>query len=251
MVATASTSSAHLLLLSSNVTRKRANRIAAKASPSSSSSEKNEIRVCTNRTCRKQGSLDILQLLSGIAPPFVTVNSCGCLGLCGSGPNIVILPESVFVRHCGTPRKAADVMSAVCGVDDEGKCLEALALRKRAEDDMGRADFPQAYTLLSQAAELKPFGGLHIIYKQRSAVRLAIGDISGALEDAKEALALSTDYPEAYICKGDVYMAMNQFNAAEESYAIALDLDPSIRRSKSFKARIAKLQEKLAPANPG
>lgn len=30
-------------------------------------------------------------------------------------------------------------------------------------------------------------------------------------------------------------MAMNQFNAAEESYAIALDLDPSIRRSKPFK----------------
>lgn len=238
--------SAHLLLLSS-----RANSIAAKAAGSGS-----EIRVCTNRTCRKQGSLDILQLLSGMAPPSVAVNSCGCLGCCGSGPNIVILPDSVLVKHCGTPRKAGDVMSIVCGVDDEDesgviKCLEALALRNRAQDEMGRAHFSQAYTLLSQAVELKPFGGLHIIYKQRSAVRLAIGDISGALEDAKQALALAPDYSEAYICKGDVYMAMNQFYAAEESYSIALDLDPSIRRSKPFKARIAELQEKLAPANSG
>lgn len=30
-------------------------------------------------------------------------------------------------------------------------------------------------------------------------------------------------------------MAMNQFNKAEEAYSIALDLEPSIRRSKSFK----------------
>lgn len=147
MVLVAATASAHLLLLSSNK-RANSNSMAAKAA-----SEKIEIRVCTNRTCRKQGSLDILQLLSGISPPSVTVNSCGCLSWCGSGPNIVILPETVFVKHCGTPRKAADVMSIVCGVDDDDgviKCLEALALRNRAEDEMGRAHFSQAYTLLSQ-----------------------------------------------------------------------------------------------------
>ncbi|KAH6761466.1 tetratricopeptide repeat protein [Perilla frutescens var. hirtella] len=262
MGGTNTASSSHLLLLSPNHIRKQANAIITftpKASSSSSSSsekkEKIEIRVCTNRTCRKQGSLDVLQVLSGIAPPFVTVNSCGCLGRCGAGPNIVILPDSVFVGHCGTPRKAAEVMAIVCGADDEvsggDKCLEALALRKRAEDEMGRGDFTQACGLLSQAIELKPFGGLHIIYKERSAARLAMGDIDGAFGDVKEALTIAPHYSEAYICEGDVYMAMDQFDAAEESYSIALDLDPSIRRSKSFKARIAKLQEKLAPANLG
>ncbi|KAI3464202.1 hypothetical protein Pfo_020865 [Paulownia fortunei] len=267
MDATAKTSGAHLLLLSSNHIRKQAINITAKSSSSSSSSsspsekkEKIEIRVCTNRTCRKQGSFDALQVLSGIAPPFVTVNSCGCLGRCGSGPNIVILPEGIFVGHCGTPSEAVNVMSVVCGVDDNGDvassgkmCLEALALRKRAEDEAGRGDFAQAYSLLSQAIDLKPFGGVHVIYKDRSAARLAMGDINGALEDAKEALTLAPHYPEAsaYICEGDVFMAMDQFDAAEESYSIALDLNPSVRRSKSFKARIAKLREKLAPANLG
>lgn len=58
--------------------------------------------------------------------------------------------------HCGTPSKAADVMAAVCGADNDGsvdagkKCLVALALRKRAEDEMGRRDFAQACHLLSQ-----------------------------------------------------------------------------------------------------
>lgn len=33
-------------------------------------------------------------------------------------------------------------------------------------------------------------------------------------------------------------MAMEQFDAAGNSYSMALDLDPSIRRSKSFKVFI-------------
>ncbi|XP_011086960.1 probable UDP-N-acetylglucosamine--peptide N-acetylglucosaminyltransferase SEC [Sesamum indicum] len=257
MEATTNTSAHHFLLPSSHHLKKQAINITAKASSSPyEKKDKIEIRVCTNRTCRKQGSLEVLQVLSGIAPPFVTVNSCGCLGRCGSGPNIVILPEAVFVAHCGTPTKAATTMSIACGVDDDGdvgssgkKCLEALALRKRAEEETGRGDFAQAYSLLSQAIDLKPFGGLHIMYKDRSAARLAMGDINGALKDAKEAMTLAPQYPEAYICKGDVLMAMDHCDVAEECYLIALDLDPSIRRSKSFKAKMAKLQEKLAPAN--
>lgn len=134
-------------------TRNQAQRTTPRAS---ASSEKVEIRVCTDRSCRKQGSFDVLQVLTGIAPPNVTVNSCGCLAKCGAGPNIVILPGAVFVRHCGTPRKAADVMSYVCGVGDdevEGRgrmCLEALALRKRADDEMDRGDFSLAHSLLSE-----------------------------------------------------------------------------------------------------
>ncbi|KAG6423944.1 hypothetical protein SASPL_114352 [Salvia splendens] len=253
MEARTTASASHLLLYSTNKFRKQPNPFTPKASSSSEKKEKLEIRVCTNRTCRKQGSLDALQVLSGIAPPFVTVNSCGCLGRCGAGPNIVILPGSVFVGHCGTPSKAANVMAIVYGADNgdaENKCLEALALRKRADDEMAQADFAQAFELLSQwkwevlifahisslqAIELRPFGGLHIMYKERSAARLAMGDIDGAFEDVKEALIIAPRYPQAYLCEGDVYMAMDRFDKAEESYSIALDLDPSIRRSKSFK----------------
>ncbi|KAM7470617.1 hypothetical protein LguiA_008800 [Lonicera macranthoides] len=211
-----------------------------------------EIRVCVNRTCRRQGSMETLQILTGIAPPHISVNSCGCLGCCGAGPNLVVLPDAIFVGHCGTAACAADVMSDICGCEDSSdawsKCLEALALRKRAEDEMSKGNFSEAQLLLSQAIDLKPLGGVHTLHKDRSAALLAMGNMDAALEDAKVALRLAPKYPEAYICQGDVLMAMEQFDAARNSYSMALDLDPSIRCSKSFKARILKLQEKYSVA---
>lgn len=43
---------------------------------------------------------------------------------------------------------------------------------------------------------------------------------------------------QAYICQGDVFLAMDKFDSAEISYSTALEIDPSIRRSKSFKVLI-------------
>ncbi|KAA8542929.1 hypothetical protein F0562_024081 [Nyssa sinensis] len=210
-----------------------------------------EIRVCVNRTCRRQGSMETLQILSGIAPPDAPVRSCGCLGRCGSGPNLVVLPNGVFVGHCGTAARAADTMADLCGgdLDSWRNSLEALALRKRAEDELAKGNFSDAEVLLSQAIHLKPFGGFHVIYKDRSAARLAMGKMDEALEDATEALTLAPKYPEAYICQGDAFVVMDQFDAAEKSYSMAIELDPSIFRSRSFKARIANLQEKLIAAD--
>lgn len=54
---------------------------------------------------------------------------------------------------------------------------------------------------------------------------------------------------QAHICLGDAFLAMDHIDAAESSYTAALEIDPSLRRSKSFKARITKLQEKLASGN--
>ncbi|CAN0907370.1 Hsp70-Hsp90 organizing protein 2 [Linum grandiflorum] len=213
--------------------------------------ETNEIRVCTNRTCRKQGSFQTLDLLTGIAPPTIVVNRCGCLGNCGAGPNVVILPQGVIRYHCGTASRAALLMSEAVGVDSAtvASSLEALALRKRAELEIEKGDFSAAELLLSRAIDMKPFGGLHIMHKFRSSARLAMGDYSGALEDAREALEQAPKYAEAYLCEGDAFMAMEQYDAAEKSYSICLQIDPSIRRSKPFKNRVANLQEKLSVAN--
>ncbi|PIA35452.1 hypothetical protein AQUCO_03500072v1 [Aquilegia coerulea] len=211
-----------------------------------------EIRVCVNKTCRKQGSRETLEILSSLAPPHVSVISCGCLGKCGSGPNLVFLPQAVFVNHCATPARTAQVLATYMGrgnTDDASKNLAALALRKRAEEELEKGNLSEAEVLLSQAIDLKPSGGLHIIYTTRSSTRLAIGNNLGALEDAKEALALAPHHPQAYLCQGDAFLALEEFVAAENSYSIALQNDPSIRRSKSFKARVVNLQDKLTAAN--
>ncbi|KAK2355582.1 protein PHOX1 [Trifolium repens] len=214
-----------------------------------------ELRVCTNRTCRKQGSFQTLETLSGIAPPNVSVKSSGCLGCCGAGPNIVFLPDGLIIRHCGTASRCSEVMVSLFGGGggggggDNNHSLDALALRKRADVEFGNKNFAEAELLLSQAIDLKPFGGLHVTFKCRSFVRMELGNYSGALEDANEALILAPAYSEAYICQGDAFLALNKFDLAEQSYLASLDIDPSIRNSKSFKARITKLQEKLASVN--
>jgi len=56
---------------------------------------------------------------------------------------------------------------------------------------------------------------------------------------------------QAHLLRGDALLAMGEYCAAENAYEDALDLDPSIRRSKSFKARVERLREKLVSAtNP-
>ncbi|KAK2654830.1 hypothetical protein Ddye_014686 [Dipteronia dyeriana] len=220
--------------------------------------ELKEIRVCTNRTCRRQGSIQTLHTLSGLAQPEVTVSSCGCLGRCGAGPNVVALPDGVIIGHCGTATRACQVMVELSGgrtgsVVDANKSLEALALRKRAESEIEKRNFSKLKSCFL-----------------RSLARLAMGNYSGALEDVREALKLASNYTEvrlpilnvgdncctldatllqAYICQGDIFLAMDQYDAAEKSYAVCPEIDPSIRRSKSFKSRIVKLQEKLTAAN--
>jgi hypothetical protein len=43
---------------------------------------------------------------------------------------------------------------------------------------------------------------------------------------------------QAHLLRGDALFAMGEYCVAEDAYADALNLDPSIRRSKSFKVSI-------------
>ncbi|XP_078151011.1 uncharacterized protein LOC144546336 [Carex rostrata] len=229
---------------------KRERKFTVHASATSTSTEKIELRVCVNRTCARQGSRETLLTISGLAPPGLSVVSCGCLGRCGTGPNVVVLPKGELVGHCGTPARAAEVLAWVCGPNfDPGTNLEALGLRKRAEVALEKENAAEAVALLSQAIELNPYGGLHVLYNTRSAAKLAMGDSAAALLDAKKACEIATTFPQGYISQGDAFLAMEECNSAEEAYATALNLDPSIRRSKSFRARVTKLQEKLMAVN--
>lgn len=87
------------------------------------------------------------------------------------------------------------------------------------------------------------------MYKFRSAARLGMGDSEGALKDAEEACRIAPKFPQAFICQGDAFMEMEQWDSAEKAYSNALLIDPSIRKSRSFKARVAKLQERLTASN--
>ena len=62
-----------------------------------------QILVCQNRTCRKQGSAEVLAAFresckeTGTGEtPVLRVEGSGCLGHCGNGPMVLMLPEEVW-----------------------------------------------------------------------------------------------------------------------------------------------------------
>lgn len=55
--------------------------------------------VCQNRTCRQQGSAKILAAFQTFDIPNIEVQGSGCLGHCGNGPMVLVLPEEVWYSH--------------------------------------------------------------------------------------------------------------------------------------------------------
>jgi (2Fe-2S) ferredoxin len=54
------------------------------------------VQVCEHRTCRKQGAREVLAAIQSFSLPNVTVIPTGCLGQCGNGPMVLVLPEMVW-----------------------------------------------------------------------------------------------------------------------------------------------------------
>lgn len=54
------------------------------------------VLVCQNRTCRRQLSDQVLQAFSAHADSEIEVRSSGCLGQCGSGPMVLVLPDQIW-----------------------------------------------------------------------------------------------------------------------------------------------------------
>ncbi len=54
------------------------------------------ILICQNRTCRKQGSPQVLKAFQAVANPETIIQGTGCLGSCGNGPMVVILPDEIW-----------------------------------------------------------------------------------------------------------------------------------------------------------
>ncbi|MDJ0797117.1 MAG: (2Fe-2S) ferredoxin domain-containing protein [Calothrix sp. MO_167.B12] len=54
------------------------------------------VRICQNRTCRKQGAVDVLAAFEALSIPGVKIMASGCLGHCGNGPMVLVLPDTVW-----------------------------------------------------------------------------------------------------------------------------------------------------------
>jgi (2Fe-2S) ferredoxin len=54
------------------------------------------IRVCQNRTCRKQGAKEVLAAFEASPVSGLNVEASSCLGHCGNGPMVLVLPDILW-----------------------------------------------------------------------------------------------------------------------------------------------------------
>ncbi|NJK68756.1 MAG: (2Fe-2S) ferredoxin domain-containing protein [Microcoleus sp. CSU_2_2] len=85
-----------------------------------------QVLVCQNRTCRKQGAAKVLAAFKKLSGSEVEVVASSCLGQCGNGPMVLVMPEKVwYSRVCGE-EVAAVIERHLRG----GKPVEAMLYRK-------------------------------------------------------------------------------------------------------------------------
>ncbi|NJK34104.1 MAG: (2Fe-2S) ferredoxin domain-containing protein [Oscillatoriales cyanobacterium SM2_2_1] len=64
-----------------------------------------EVWVCQFRSCSRDGAEMVSAALQESAPPHIQVVPTGCLGLCGSGPIVVVTEDDCFYWRM-TPAKS-------------------------------------------------------------------------------------------------------------------------------------------------
>ncbi len=57
------------------------------------------ILICQNRTCKKQGAAKVLAAFRTHSSAEITYEGCGCLGNCGNGPIVFVLPARIWYYH--------------------------------------------------------------------------------------------------------------------------------------------------------
>jgi (2Fe-2S) ferredoxin len=75
------------------------------------------ILICRHTTCRKQGAAQVRAAFRNAVSEgtgSITVIESGCLGHCGSGPMVLLLPEQIWYAGV-TPQGVPDILQAYLG----------------------------------------------------------------------------------------------------------------------------------------
>ncbi len=178
------------------------------------------LRVCTSKTCRKAGSHTTLAMLrdlaSTAAPESRTgtsaamvqrafaaakVETCGCLGGCGNGPNVVNDVMGEVFNDVYKPRSGVALLREV-GVDVADEAAQACVKQLYAERALRKNKPGEAVPLLTDALnragalKLRAAQLLHRLLDARADAREQMGDKAGAEEDRARADAmLARGYP--------------------------------------------------------
>ncbi|MGJ3248201.1 MAG: (2Fe-2S) ferredoxin domain-containing protein [Elainellaceae cyanobacterium] len=84
------------------------------------------ILVCQNKTCRKSGSKQVLAAFEHHSLPNTDIVASGCLGQCGNGPMVLILPDEIWYHKLNPDEVQAIVIRHL----QQGTPIKSMLYRK-------------------------------------------------------------------------------------------------------------------------
>jgi (2Fe-2S) ferredoxin len=74
--------------------------------------------------------MNLFEAAQELLPPGVRLERRGCLGRCGSGPNLALNPSGLLISYCATPAQLANLIERQClGGDGTRLILHAFEVR--------------------------------------------------------------------------------------------------------------------------
>ncbi|KAI8468263.1 MAG: hypothetical protein J3K34DRAFT_427668 [Monoraphidium minutum] len=217
---------------------------AAAAAGQQQQHDRAEVRMCTGKVCKKQGSEQLVRFGQDLGLRELEITACGCLGNCGNGPNLVVLPQAMVLRHVSTPADLAHVLRAFCGADVGDEVLRATELRLAGNALAGAGDFAGAIERYEAALAAAPrAGSAYMIHSNLSAAHLQLGRKDAALTHAQAAVGgAPRGFHKAHVRLIDSYYALGRFSDADAALSAALAADASFAQQPEYKMIVQALK---------
>ena len=205
-----------------------------------------EVRVCGGRACRRDGGGETWAAVRDLAGAHgVRAREAGCLGRCGAGPNLAVLPQGLLVQGVsGSGEHVARLLERQCGASGARRSLgpwralqDGRALIRGGSAEAAAERLSEGLELCAALEEEVPMAAPEAaafwrrrLLSNRSAARLSAGDAAAALDDARSVVALAPAWPSGYLRLGDCLSELGHCLAAGEAYAAAEALSPALAR---------------------
>ena len=170
-------------------------------------------------------------------------------------------PTMSLYSGLGAPSAHSDVLTASPDTTDSKQAL-VEEIKRRGRATVGSKSYPDADALYAKGIEIlssivdedeNAKKDLAIMHSNRSLVRLQMGKVAEALEDADEAVKFDPSYVKGHWRQGQAFTACGNSSSALNSFEKALKLEPENKALKKEvqAARERKEQEeKLMEATP-
>jgi len=204
------------------------------------------LHICLHKTCKSQGAdinYSFAQAFTEI--PSVTFKESGCLGNCGSGPNVLLekhktSSERGIITGLKSPAHVLYVLEKRCNFVPDPRTIEASHLRVQANQAARIGDKSLALDLYDRAVATNPSHGVHLILANRSTLKLLNGDASGAAQDAEKAVATAANSDEkwfrGYLKLASACAALGKKNEAQQALQNAVNIDRSAKNDPEYQA---------------